>query len=196
MKPRKEDPLVCEQSFTYDDYANLPDDGTRYELSDGTLELMTPAPSPKHQMISNKLQNLLTTSCESDYYIFTSPIDLILSQKEVRQPDLVMVHRSKISIITQRGIEGAPDLVAEIISPHSVRRDRYSKRIVYAQYGIPEYWLIDPANQALEQFLLTEANKYELAMLYELEDTVRSERLPCVSFTMKQITEAAAGLPG
>lgn len=196
MKPRKDDPLIREYPVTYDDYANLPDDGKRYELAGGTLELMSPAPSPRHQHISYQLQNAITNSCNSDYLIFASPIDLILSGTEVRQPDLVMIHRSRKSIVTHRGIEGIPDLVAEILSPHSVRRDRHSKLVVYAQYGIPEYWVVDPSNRALEQYILGEKNQYGMPVIYESEETIRSDRLLCASFTMKQITASAADLPG
>lgn len=194
MKSREDKPIIKEQSATYEDYAKL-DDGKRYELADGVLELMTPAPTPKHQLISNQLQTIITNSCQLDYIIFASPIDLILSNKEVRQPDLVMVHRSKIDIITSRGIEGVPDLVAEILSPRSIKRDKQSKLKVYAAYGIPEYWIVDPPHEALEQYILTDG-KYELFHVFDREEPVQSDRLPCVSFTMGQITDAAAGIPG
>ena len=187
--------VIKEQPFTYDDYAQLPDDGKRYELADGMLELMTPAPTPKHQVISNEMQNVLTNSCRSEYIILASPVDLILSNTEVRQPDLVMVQRSKIDIITRRGIEGIPDLVAEILSPHSVKRDKQSKLKVYEKYEIPEYWIIDPGNESLEQYVLSD-NQYELLNVYEREEIVQSDRLPCVSFTMAQIVDAAADIPG
>ncbi|MEQ4482527.1 Uma2 family endonuclease [Cohnella silvisoli] len=148
MKERDNQPIIREQQVTYDDYAQLPDDGKRYEVADGVLELMSPAPSPKHQVISYQMQTLLTNNCQLEYIIFASPVDLILSAKEVRQPDLVMVHRSRMEIITRRGIEGIPDLVAEILSPHSVKRDKQQKLKSYAAYQIPEYWIIDPANEA------------------------------------------------
>lgn len=195
MKPRDEKPIVKEHPATYEDYANLPDDGKRYELADGVLELMSPAPSPKHQAISNQIQTILTINCQSEYIIFASPIDLILSPVEVRQPDIVMVHRNHIGIITHRGIEGVPDLVAEILSAHSVKRDKHSKLLAYAKYQIPEYWIVDPANEALEQYVLS-GDRYELLAIYEREETVRSDRLSCVSFTMGQIVDAAADLPG
>ncbi|MCD9021647.1 Uma2 family endonuclease [Cohnella silvisoli] len=194
-KAREDQPIIREQPVTYNEYARLPDDGMRYEVADGVLELMSPAPSPKHQVISNQIQNLLTNSCQSEYIIIASPVDLILSATEVRQPDLVMVHRSRMEIITRRGIEGIPDLVAEILSPHSVKRDKQKKLKAYAAYHIPEYWIVDPANEALEQFILTDG-RYELFNLYDREEQVRSDRLPCVSFTMGQIVDAAADLPG
>ncbi|MBS4210341.1 Uma2 family endonuclease [Bacillus sp. FJAT-50079] len=173
----------------------MPDDGKRYELVDGTLELMTPAPSPKHQLISFQMQSVLTNSCQSEYIIFASPIDLILSNTEVRQPDLVMVHRNKIEIITKRGIEGIPNMVAEILTPHSIKRDKQNKLNIYAQYNIPEYWIIDPSYATLEQYLLSNGT-YKLNNVFERDETVQSEQLNCVSFTMKQIVNAAADLPG
>ncbi|TFE26724.1 Uma2 family endonuclease [Cohnella luojiensis] len=195
MKKRDEQPIIREQTFTYDDYAQMPDDGCRYELADGVLELMSPAPTPKHQVISNQMQTLLTNSCQLEYIVFASPIDLILSAKEVRQPDLVMVHRSRKEIITRRGIEGIPDMVAEILSPHSVKRDKQKKLKIYAAYHIPEYWIIDPGNEALEQYVLSE-NRYELLNIYDREEPVQSNRISCVSFTMGQIVDAAADIPG
>lgn len=197
MKSRscKDESLIKENLMTYDDYAQLPDDGNRYELADGVLELLTPAPSPKHQIISTQMLAVLMDSCQSEYLIFASPIDLILSKTEVRQPDLVVVHRDKIDIVTRRGIEGIPDLVAEILSPHSVKRDKQSKLKTFEKYQIPEYWIIDPAHASLEQYVLCDRN-YELLNVYEKEETVQSEQLPCASFTMGQIVEAAADLPG
>jgi Uma2 family endonuclease len=195
MKSRREKPLIKEGTATYDDYALLPDDGKRYELADGTLELMTPAPSPKHQMISYQMQNTLAKSCQPEYIVFASPIDLILSNTEVRQPDIVMVHRSKMDIVTRRGIEGIPSLVAEILSPHTVKRDKLDKLGVYAQYHIPEYWIIDPANEALEQYVIADS-EFRLLNVYGKEDTVHSEQIKCASFTIAEIVDAAADLPG
>lgn len=177
---------VRETPLTYDDYANLPDDGIRYELVDGRLEAMTPAPLLDHQIFLGNLFSAVNATCENDYFVVFSPVDVILSLTEVRQPDLVMVHRSRMSIITIRGVEGPPDLVAEILSPYSVKRDRRDKLKIYAQYGIPEYWIIDMKNGHLEQYILHD-NEYELDEIY-LEDTpVRSERNPCISFNMRDV---------
>ncbi len=194
-KSDKDKPVIKEHPATYDDYAKMPDDGSRYELANGVLELMSPAPTPKHQVISTQLLTVLSNSCQSMYIIFAAPIDLILSSTEVRQPDIVMVHRSKLGMITHRGIEGIPDLVAEILSPHSVKRDKLSKLFTYARYHIPEYWIVDPANECLEQYILS-GDKYELLTIYSKEETIQSDRLPCVSFTMEHIIGAAADLPG
>lgn len=182
MKPMKEAPV------TYEVYANLPEDGNRYEVADGRLELMSPSPTFLHQALSFQLQVKLSTSCKSDYVVIAAPIDVILSETEVRQPDLVMIHRARLSIVSKRGIEGSPDLVVEITAEHSRRRDKVDKRRTYAKYGIPEYWIIDLSNFTLEQYLLTDL-WYELVEVYEGEDRVRSEKIKCVSFTMHDLAK-------
>lgn len=188
-KESKKNPLIREQSVTYDDYASMPDDGNRYEIDDGVLELMSPVPTPRHQVIAVEMAYLIKNSCDSDYIVILSPIDLILSPKEVRQPDLVMVHRSSASIITRRGIEGVPDLIVEILSPHSFRRDKQRKLKVYAKYLIPEYWIVDPANEVLERYL-NKNGKYELQELFMNDEPVRSDRLPCVTLTVAQLMKS------
>ncbi len=182
-KPKDE--IIRELPMTYDDYAAL-DDGKRYELADGKLELMSPGPSSAHQLFSFELQKKLAESCESQYFVLYAPLDVILSPTEVRQPDIMMLHRSRVHLLTKRGIVGPPDLVVEILSPYTHKRDRLDKLRVYAQYSIPEYWLIDPVHGTLEQFTL-QNGVYQLLQLYTGDDEVRSEKLTCVSFTMAAI---------
>lgn len=183
----KKEPKVRESLVTYEIYANMPDDGLRYEVDDGKLELMSPAPIPTHQMISTNMLTVIHHTCGQDYIILTAPVDVILSDIEVRQPDLVLIHRSRMSIIKKRGIFGAPDLVVEISSEHSLRRDRVRKTKAYAKYGVPEYWIVDMGNSALEQYIL-DGDKYELVEMFIGDEPVRSERLPCICFTMKELT--------
>ncbi|XID91983.1 Uma2 family endonuclease [Paenibacillaceae bacterium WGS1546] len=85
--------------------------------------------------------------------------------------------------------------MGEILSPYSVKRDKQRKLVAYAKYRIPEYWIVDPANEALEQYILA-GDRYELLSVYEREETVRSDSLPCATFTMSQIMDAARDLPG
>jgi Uma2 family endonuclease len=194
MSPDNRKDKIREQPLTYDDYAALPDDGMRYELVDGVLEAMTPAPSSMHQLVSFQLQRTIAQSCESDYIILYAPLDVILSPTEVRQPDLVMVHRSRIDIITKRGIEGPPDLVVEILSPYTIKRDRLGKRKTYARYRIPEYWIVDPASASLEQYVLQD-RAYDLFDVYTGDEPVRSDHIPCVSFTMNDVMSRIPDLP-
>lgn len=179
--------VVRENQLTYDDYAAL-DDGLRYELVDGTLELMSPSPSVTHQLVSFELERKIADSCENDYIIIHAPIDLILSNHEVRQPDLVLIHRSRMHILTQRGIVGAPDLVIEILSPSTLKRDKIGKLSTYARYEIPEYWIVEPVLGILEQYLL-QGNRYELVNIFQGEERVTSSKLPCIGFSMKEIKD-------
>ncbi len=193
-KTTKSDCLIREQPVTYEDYANLPDDGIRYEINDGRLEAMTPSPNALHQLVLQEIEYRMRQNCARDYVIFLAPIDLILSEIEVRQPDIAMIHRDRLSIITKRGIEGPPNLVVEVLSPFSAKRDRQQKLHVYAKYLIPEYWIVDINNELLEQYVLTD-QQYELLEVYQENEPVHSGKLPCLSFTMREIMDSIPDLP-
>jgi Uma2 family endonuclease len=150
--------------LTYEDYVLLPNDGKRYEILDGELTV-TPAPSTKHQAASVNLLVLLSQYIkERDLgKLFHAPIDLILESTSVLQPDLVFVSKARQHIITERAIEGVPDLVVEILSPTTSRTDRVTKAQIYARHSVPTYWIVDPEQEALEIYLL-EADGYRLAV--------------------------------
>ena len=142
--------------LTYRDYAALPDDGRRYELHDGELS-MTPAPGTRHQRAIGALHVLLRAHVEAHRLgeIFLSPVDCILSDTTVVQPDLVYLDPTRAHLVTERAIEGPPTLVVEILSPSTTRIDRVRKRELYAQYGIPYYWIVDPVAGTLEAYGLS-----------------------------------------
>lgn len=183
----KDKNIIQESNLTYDDYTSV-DDGNRYELVQGQLELMSPAPTITHQLISRHMHNSISHSCESDYFILYAPVDVILSAEEVRQPDLVLLHRSRIDILHNRGIEGTPDLVIEILSPATLKRDKIDKLKTYARYQIPEYWIVEPSSGILEQYTL-QGKQYKIYNVYQQDDLVTSPNVPCISFTMKEIME-------
>jgi Uma2 family endonuclease len=193
-KTVKPDHLIREQPVTFEDYANLPDKGIRYEINNGRLEAMTPGPNALHQLVVQQIEHHMMQKCSKDYVILLAPIDLILSETEVRQPDLVMISRDRLSIITKRGIEGPPDLIVEALSPFSAKRDRQQKLFVYAKYNIPEYWIVDINNELLEQYILKD-HQYKLSEIYKEDETVHSEFLPCISFTMREIMDSIPDLP-
>jgi len=186
---KKQLPEIVRESYvTYDDYANMPDDGNRYEIADGRLELMSPGPSGHHQVISKAMYDAIKETSSRDYVILTAPLDVILSEIEVRQPDLVIVHRSRKSIIARRGIEGAPDVVVEILSPSTRRRDKLDKMKAYAKYQVPEYWIVDPDSYTLELYLLRESGDYGLKDVFGADELIISPALTCLNFTMDDIT--------
>lgn len=184
-KQNKNESIVKENNLTYDDYSSL-DDAMRYELADGKLELMSPSPSIIHQLVSSEIYEQLASSCKSEYFIFYAPIDVILSPTEVRQPDIALVSRKRMEVLSNYGIKGAPDLVIEILSPSSLKRDKIDKLAVYAQFGISEYWIVDPGMEALEQYILKN-DHYELVDIFQKDDPVTSPQITCISFTLNKV---------
>jgi Uma2 family endonuclease len=150
--------------LTYHDYAALPEDGRRYELHDGALS-MTPAPGTLHQRVSRNLGVLLHRHVEARQLgeVFFAPLDVILSETTVVQPDLVYIDGAHRRAVSSRGIEGPPTLVVEILSPSTATIDRVTKPHLYARYGVPHLWLVDPEAQALEALVL-EPGGYSLAV--------------------------------
>lgn len=177
---------IKEQQTTYEIYAEMPDDGLRYEIFDGMLEAMSPGPGATHQDVCRELVHLLRRGCISDYKLYFAPLDVILDQLNVMQPDIMMIHRSRLSIVTKRGIEGAPDLVVEILSPGSGSRDKVRKRQVYERFGVAEYWIVDPVARTLDQYSLVEG-AYGAPRRTQEGETVVSDRLTCLSFSFEAI---------
>lgn len=196
MSHEKKPNRVHEHPMTYEDYANLPDDGQRYELVDGQLELMSPSPILAHQMIVGRLTLLLSQGCMDEYAVVPAPIDVVLSENEVRQPDLVMIHLSRISVYKARGcIVEPPDLVVEILSPTSFKRDKIDKRHAYAKFGVPEYWVINPIDESLEQLELEPSGQYALTNVYTGDEPVKSDNVRCVDFSMDNLMSLLRNLP-
>lgn len=186
-KKRTEHNIVKETGWTVEDYYQLPEDGNQYEIIHGQLELK-PSPSTTHQRLSQRLERRLVDTCENEYIVMYAPVDVILSENETRQPDILMIHRAREHIIEEHAVVGPPDLVIEILSPNSAKRDRTVKRESYAGFGIPEYWIVDPFNLTIEQYVLTAQNHpYELLHIFDAGDTVTSECIPCVSFTVEEV---------
>ncbi|SFB07898.1 Endonuclease, Uma2 family (restriction endonuclease fold) [Cohnella sp. OV330] len=185
MDKKKEwEAAIRQKRVTYDIYAELPEDGQRYEVLDGSLELMS-GPSLVHQMLGAKL-HLITQSCSSEYFILLAPLDVILSPRNVAQPDVIFIHRGRTDIMTMRGIEGAPDLVVEVLSPGSRHRDKVRKLDIYGKHGVQEYWILDPVARTLERYE-QEGNRLTLTELFEGEDRVVSDKLPCISFALSEL---------
>jgi Uma2 family endonuclease len=144
--------------LTYEDYAALPDDGRRYELHEGELSV-TPSPGTSHQAT---LRNLLVilhghVSVRGLGEVFPAPLDCILADVTVVQPDLVFIETARRSVVSERGIEGAPTLVVEVISPSSGPIDRRRKLQLYARYAVPYYWIVDPPARTIEAHTLAHA---------------------------------------
>ena len=137
--------------LTYHDYVLLPEDGKRYEILDGDL-YMTPAPTPRHQLIITRLNHVLMTYLDAHPIgtLLTALTDVLLSDTDIVQPDLLFIREGEGAAITDKNIQGPPDLVIEILSPATAARDRDLKRKRYEHFRILEYWLVDPDANTLE----------------------------------------------
>ncbi len=141
--------------LTYDDYAALPDDGRRYQVLDGEL-VVTPSPSLRHQDIVFNLGKILDRHVRDRSLgkVYMSPVDCLLGPWTVLGPDVVFVETARFDRLTHRAIEGAPTLVIEVLSPSTAVIDRKRKRALYAEHGVPHYWIVDPDALALDALVL------------------------------------------
>ncbi|MFW6078787.1 MAG: Uma2 family endonuclease [Gemmatimonadota bacterium] len=138
--------------WSYAEFARLPsDDGNRYEVIAGELHV-TPSPRPLHQTIVARLDRLLGGFVERHGlgWVAPGPIDVLFAEGDYLAPDLVFVRRERMGIVSERGLERAPDLVVEVLSGSTAGRDRGIKRERYARYGVPEYWVVDPKARRIE----------------------------------------------
>ena len=138
--------------FTVRDYMNLPEsEEKRYELIAGEL-YMVPSPNPFHQKIVFELAKLLDNFVQERELgrIFVAPLDVVLNNEDVLQPDVIFISKEREGIIGERNIQGAPDLVIEVLSPSTAGRDRTIKRARYLRYGVREYWIVDPQARSIE----------------------------------------------
>jgi Uma2 family endonuclease len=148
-------PATQNRLWTYDEIvAELPEDNRPCELWDGEL-IMAPPPSYFHQEIALRFYRALHAwvSQKKLGKVMGLPIDMVLSPRRVPQPDISFVSNERVHLI-QRALMGPADLVAEIISPGGRTRDRIEKRDLYEQYGVKEYWIIDPEAQTVEVLFL------------------------------------------
>ncbi len=138
--------------FTVRDYMNLDEsEERRYELIEGEL-YMVPSATPFHQTIAFTLAKMLDEYVQERGLgrVFVAPLDVVLSNEDVLQPDVIYVSKEREGIIGEQNIQGAPDLVIEVLSPSTAARDRTIKRARYLRYGVREYWIVDPQTRSVE----------------------------------------------
>ena len=160
--------------LTYDDLRQIPPDRNRYELIEGEL-FVSAAPNTEHQRKTGRLYRRLADHVEQHDLgeVFIAPYDVVLDASTVLEPDILFVSKARQSIIKPGCIEGAPDLVVEVLSDSSRTIDRFVKRDRYAEFGVPEYWLLDPFEPRIEVLWL-EAGKYRVVGSFGPGDTLES----------------------
>ena len=179
--------------LTYADYAATPDD-ERWELIDGMLYRMAPAPNTKHQRALLRLVSafVLHFSRFGQYgELFFAPTDLILSDGTTVQPDMLFVSEDRRGIIALRGCEGPPDLVVEILSPSNTAHDLETKRELYARFGIPEYLILDSDAKTIlalaEPAIRDGVGAYTTETLYRSGDAFTTAAVPGLTIAVADI---------
>lgn len=147
-----------EQFWTLHDYEALPEDGRRHEIIEGVL-YVSPSPLTTHQLISRRLQFFFYQfELESTGFIYNAPVGLLIPGGSPVEPDLIFLRRDQRHLIQEKYIEGAPHLVAEILSPSTYAHDRVRKMNLYARNQIPFYLIVDPTEHTFEVFVYTGQN--------------------------------------
>lgn len=163
----------------------------RYEIVEGVRYDFLTAPVVSHQRILAAMFRAMDRICSNDGILLFAPIDVYLDENNRFQPDLVYIAHDNASILTEQRIEGAPDLVAEILSPSTSSNDKIRKKRQYERHGVQEYWIADPTHRTVDQFV-SRGGKFELHETYGLGDTLTSPLFGCVEIDMNELFANAA----
>jgi Uma2 family endonuclease len=175
--------------LTYDDFLLFPDDGKRHELIDGE-HYVTPSPSRKHQAIVWNLITIIGPYLESHPVgrAFAAPFDVVFSNFDVVEPDLLFISNARLDVLTAKNVQGAPNLVVEIGSPSTRRRDEIIKRKLYERFGVEEYWVIDPEIETIAVYRhVGEHYQRVLELAVERNDTLATPLFPHLTLPLQQI---------
>lgn len=172
--------------ITYEELCELPDDGNRYELFDGEA-YMNPSPLVPHQEILARLNDAFRAAASDQAKVYFAPMDVVLAPGTALQPDLLVVRNERREIVRDV-IRGAPDLVVEIVSPSTVRRDRSLKLETYARHGVGEYWIVDGAAETVEIYRLEAgAGAYRLTATCRAGDRATTPVLPLLALAVETL---------
>lgn len=193
-KKDMENLALQQRKYTYEDLQNFEDE-KRYELINGELYLMS-SPTTLHQEIVGEIHAQLHNYLKGKKCkVFVSPLDVCLSgvrnpKKEynVVQPDILVVCDEN-KITKNMGIQGAPDLIIEVLSPTSKKHDTFVKYNLYQYYGVKEYWIIDGEVGVIYQYIINEKNIYTLPKTYEITENIKVNILKDCTISLKNIIE-------
>ena len=171
---------------TYKDYCATPDD-ERYELLNGKL-MMVPAPNRKHQKVLGNLYSELRRFNEEHGLgeVYMAPFDVFLSDTDVVEPDLLFISRAREHTLTDENVQGAPDLVIEILSPSTAHKDLGEKHELYDRHGVLEYWIVDPVAETIAVHRRRDG-RLELAETFGRRDTLRTAVLKGLQLKLEDV---------
>ncbi|MGH2829186.1 MAG: Uma2 family endonuclease [Actinomycetota bacterium] len=176
-------------ALTYANLAAFPDDGLRRELLDGEL-IVSPSPRTRHQEIVGRLHLVFGNhvAAHGGGRVFIAPLDVLLSDTNVVEPDLFFVADRDDGIVGELNVAGVPTLVIEVLS--QPRIDRVRKRDVYARFGVPEYWIVDPDSDWVEIYRLVGAagaGRYAKPEIRQPDETLAYEGLPGLAIDLSAL---------
>ena len=171
--------------FNYQDYLQLPEN-KRYEIIDGDL-FMVPSPNESHQHILTNILYILINYVRRNKLgaIYCAPFDILFSDEDIVQPDVIFVSNENKKVITKDNIKGAPDLLVEILSPSTSKRDIGIKKKLYARHGVREYWIVDPERETVDVFRL-KGREFE-GKRYGVQDYLSSDVIKDMTIEVKEI---------
>lgn len=181
--------MLIDTRLTYEDYCLLPNDGKRYEIIDGEL-FVTPSPLRAHQKVISNLVYYMAGFAKKTGLgeVYPAPFDVVFSRFDVVEPDILYVSKTRASVLTDRNVQGAPDLVVEVLSESTAQIDRSTKLKLYGRFGVREYWIIDPAGPAAEIYR-TKKKTFELIGKLKSAGALTSPLLPGFSLPLKKLLE-------
>ena len=178
-------PKPVEKKYTYDDYLSWQDD-QRWEIIDGKVYAMSPAPKPLHQVISRRITLFLGPLLEGKKCsLYYAPADVVFSEYNVVQPDIFVV--CDLNKITDTNIKGAPDFIVEILSPSTAAKDQQEKKELYEKYGVKEYLLVDPDGQCVHRYVLDDNNRYGDSQVFDSQQDLPLASLPGIIIPLWKI---------
>jgi Uma2 family endonuclease len=178
------------RKLTYDDYALTPEDGQRHEILDGE-HYVSPAPFMRHQDVAANLFDELSPFVRKHRLgkVRFAPVDVVLSIHDIVQPDLFFISTQRLGIITEANVQGAPDLVIEILSEKTRRQDEGLKREIYERYGVQEYWTFNPDRKSARIYRRIGNRLRLVAELSAAGDVLTSPLLPGLEIRLADIFE-------
>jgi Uma2 family endonuclease len=177
------------RKLTYEDFVRFPEDGQRHEILDG-VHVVSPAPAPDHQFLLHDLQVVLGSFIREHKLgrMAAAPLDVELSKHNIFQPDLLFISNERLGIVGSTKLEGVPDLVAEVLSPSTRRRDLGEKRACYEQLGVREYWIFD-LQAATVQIFRREGTSFLPPIFLSAEngDRLTTPLLPGLEISLREV---------
>ena len=172
--------------YTYEDYLKI-DDDNRYELIGGKL-IVVPSPKTIHQEIVLGIASVMKEFVSKNNLgkVFIAPTDVLLSETEKPQPDILFIPNERLNIVTENNIQGAPDLVVEVLSPSTKKYDKVEKSRMYYLYGVKEFWIVDPDGEVIDVFVPGEKN-WNLFQAYNKDGILESSILTGFEVKLKDI---------